>query len=160
MRIYIGTRRIRLSHSALRYQIHRGERMKFEMDLLRDLLIYIEEKADRPISELDGVDLEGWTPEQVAYHVVLAEEDGLIRAIIDQLPDDDDPDSSHVAYSIQRLTSRGHELLGNIREARHWKAIRSGVEKAGTFTIGAMARFAEAYVTMKAKELIGWPEGQ
>lgn len=129
--------------------------MKLEMDLLRDLLLYVEEHANRPVSEIEDISLDGWQPDEVAYHVILAEEDGLIKAVIEMLPDDTDLALTHVVYTVQRLTSRGHELLGAIREPRHWKVIKDGSKKAGLATIGAIVSFAEAYVKAKANQYLG-----
>lgn len=129
--------------------------MKLEMELLRDLLLHVEEHAKRPISDIESIELNGWSEDQVAYHVILAEEDGLIRARIDHLPDDEDPELTYVAYNVHRLTSRGHELLGTIREPKHWKAIKDGSKKAGLATIGALVSFGEAYVKAKANEYLG-----
>lgn len=146
MRITIETRAVDHGHNAIRFRLRRGIDMKLEMDLLRDLLLYVEEKATRPESDLENIDLSGWTADQVAYHVVLAQEDGLIKATIDELPGDGDPEETYIAYTVHRLTSRGHELLGIIREAKHWRLLKQGASKAGVATVGALFSMGQAYL--------------
>ncbi|MBB4002648.1 hypothetical protein GGR03_001723 [Aurantimonas endophytica] len=123
--------------------------MKLELDLLRELLLYVEEKADRPVSALEDITIEGWTREQIAYHVIIAAEDGLIKAIIDDVPDTEDPDIVNVAYIVNRLTGRGHEMLGVIRAPKHWRWIKAQSSKVGVATVGALFKLGQDYVKME-----------
>ncbi|MHA6641337.1 DUF2513 domain-containing protein [Mesorhizobium sp. A623] len=131
--------------------------MKLEPDLLRDLLLHIEEHATEVHCEMGEISLAGRADKEVTYHVVRAEEAGLIQATIEGLPDDDDPMVTHIDYSVHSLTFRGHELLGAIRTPKHWKVIKEGSKKAGIATVGAIFSFAEAYVKAKAGEYLGLP---
>lgn len=129
--------------------------MKFEMDLLRELLLHVEETASRPYSDLEDIVLDGWTNDKITYHVVLAAEDGLLKATVDSLPDDEDPATRHVTYSVHRLTSKGHELLGSIREPAAWSAVKGGVNKVGAVTLSVMSAIAQAYLKQKVAEYSG-----
>lgn len=131
--------------------------MKLEPDLLRELLLHIEEHATEVYSQMEKISLAGWSDKQVTYHVVRAEEAGLIQATIESLPDDTDPMFTHMDYNVHSLTFRGHELLGVIRTPAHWKLIKEGSKKAGIATVGAIFSFAEAYVKSKASEYLGLP---
>jgi hypothetical protein len=131
--------------------------MKLNLDLLRQLLLYVEENATRVHSELEDIRIEGWTAEEVAYHVVLAASDDLIKATVDSIPDDDDPMLVHTSYSVHRLTMRGHDFLGSIREPSNWEAIKAGTRKVGAFTVGAAVDVAKAFVKMKIADVMGVP---
>lgn len=120
--------------------------MKLEVDLIRDLLLFVEVNAARPVSHLESIALEGWSEDQIAYHIILAEEDGLIKALVDEVPGNDDPENIYVTYTINRLTSRGHELLGVVRQPKHWRIIKAGAAKAGVATIGALFSLGQAYM--------------
>lgn len=134
-----------------------GRDLKLEMDLLRDLLLYVEENADRPYCDLEDIELEGWSEDQITYHVVMAAEDGLIKATVDSLPDEDEPRILHIVYSVHRLTMRGHNFLGSIVEPSNWEAIKGGAKKMGVVTIDAAVDLAKAFVKAKAAEYVGLP---
>lgn len=134
-----------------------GRDLKLEMDLLRELLLYVEEKADRPYCDLTDIELKGWTEDQITYHVIMAAEDGLIKATVDGIPDDEDPAIVHMDYSVHRLTMRGHNLLGSIVEPGNWEAIKVGAKKAGAVTVSLLYKVAEAYVMQKVSQATGLP---
>jgi hypothetical protein len=136
---------------------YREANMKLDMDLLREILIYVEENATRVHSDLHDIQIEGWTGEEVAYHVVLAAGDDLIKASIDKLPDDEDPVIVHTNYSVHRLTMRGHDFLGAVREQSNWEAVKAGTRKMGAVTVGAAVEFTKAFVRAKISEITGVP---
>lgn len=129
--------------------------MRLQMDLVRDLLLYIEENAKRPVDDLEDISLPNWREDDIAYHVVLLEEAGLVAATINTIPDSDDPSLVEVLYSVRRLTFNGHEFLNTVREPEQWGIVKEGAKKAGAYTLGAIARIAEAYVSMKINSVLG-----
>lgn len=132
-----------------------GADMKFNAEILRELLLYVEEHATRPYSEVEDVTLDGRSQDDVTYHVVLAEEDGLIKATMDMLPDDTNPELVHVGYSIHRLTANGHEFLGSVREDDNWTTIKDAARKAGAVTVGAFTSVAETVIKQKIAQVLG-----
>ncbi|MVA50947.1 DUF2513 domain-containing protein [Agrobacterium vitis] len=104
MHVVDATFRRYLSGNFPRYCKVRVADMKLEIDLLREVLLFVEEKAARPLNEIEQVSIPGYEDAAVAYHIILAEEAGLLVAQIDTLPDTDDDAVLHVGYSIQRLT--------------------------------------------------------
>jgi hypothetical protein len=135
----------------------KGRDLKLEMDLLRELLLYVEEKADRPYCDLENIKIDGWSEDQITYHVIMAAEDGLVKATVDGIPDDDDPAIVHMDYSVHRLTMRGHNFLGSIQEPGNWEAIKGGAKKAGAVTVNLLYKVAEAYVMQKVSQATGLP---
>lgn len=155
MRVIVRTGAPHRAHTTIRFQLREGIGVKLEMDLIRDLLLYVEKHAERPESDLENIELKGWSQDQVAYHVILAKEDGLLKATVEKIPDDKDPIITHVGYTVHRLTPRGHELLGVIRVPKHWRTIKDGSKKAGVATIGALVSYGEAYAKVKINEYLG-----
>lgn len=119
---------------------------QLNLDLLRALLLHVEEKAVRPHSNLKNIQISGWTGERIAYHVALAKMAGLIKASITELPDEQNNGAMHIAYSVHRLTMNGHELLGAVRSERGWSAVKDSVRKVGIITCGAVAEAAKAHL--------------
>jgi hypothetical protein len=54
--------------------------MKRNMDLIRDILFLLEEKAD-PEDWLRPEDVNGYTKEEVGYHIKLMYDAGIIEAV-------------------------------------------------------------------------------
>ncbi len=95
--------------------------MKRDMDLVRRLLLETEAMP------LDGavVTIEGHTEEEIAYHILLLKEAGLVDAI-------DLSSEQGIDWRPTRLTWAGHEFLDAARDDRRWeKAKTVMVEKAG-----------------------------
>ena len=134
-----------------------GGDVKLDPDLMRDFLLYVEEKADRPISALEDIHLPGYSAESIAYHVVLAAEAGFIKAQLAADPDTDDPDVAHVSYIVERLTYRGHELIEAARLPDNWQRIKSLAATVGSKGADALFEAGKAVIAQKIKEHLGLP---
>lgn len=60
-------------------------------------------------------------------------------------------------YSVHRLTSRGHELLGSVRDEGAWRFVKETSRKVGAVTLNAVFGIAEGYVKMKIIQALGIP---
>lgn len=102
--------------------------MKRDMDLVRKILIAVEESEDENIElERLGDDLD-----RVHRHVALMKEFGLVDATI--IPGGDGPEEKIVLCQVKRLTWKGHEFLEKARDESIWeKAKRICMEKPGGF---------------------------
>lgn len=101
--------------------------MKRNWDLIRDILIKLDEKKPDK-HELSSKDFETTIQPQVVYQVELLEEAGLIDARIIKSTDGTD-------FMAFRLTWEGHELLDAIRSDNIWsKTKESFVTKGLTMT--------------------------
>jgi len=123
--------------------------MKLEVDLVRQLLLHIEEHATRPISDLDSIKIDSWTRDQIDYHIVLLEEAGLIEADLENLSDHNDPDVLYVSYNVHRLTYKGHELLETIRDDSVWRVVKEKARTVGAVTLPVVAQIGGAYIKTK-----------
>ncbi len=98
--------------------------MKRDMDLVRSILLEVEEK---PPSDHGWVDIkvEGYTPEEIWYHVKILDEAGLIKAHdLSSFRSDE--------WKPERLTWEGHEFLESSRDKNRWeKAKKIMADKVG-----------------------------
>ena len=103
--------------------------MKRDMDLFRALLLEIEKLPAN--GKWTGIEVEGYSPEEVAYHIRLAQDAGFIIAKF--LVDEAD------IFMVERLTYTGHEFLDAARQDTLWqKAKEIVLSNAGTLTVEAL----------------------
>jgi hypothetical protein len=94
--------------------------LKRDMDLIRTILIKIESDNNTTISKV--VNLDGYDPVEVSYHVKL-----LIEA---RLIDGDNMFADNTGpYRARCLTWDGHEFILSVRDDAIWNNIRSKVKK-------------------------------
>ena len=99
--------------------------MKRDFDLIRQLLIFFEEKQSPQHIEVPPID--GYDELTIKYHLVLLHDTGLLRC---------EPvrssTSERVIYVLPfDLTWEGHEFLAKVRNEGVWKKIRSAVASKG-----------------------------
>jgi len=96
--------------------------MKRDMDLLRQILVQVE---DHPF-DMGMVELrfDGRSKAEIAYHVKLAQQAGLVEAI--DLSTSNGPDIRPTS-----LTWHGHEFLEAARDETRWKKAKSIMKKKG-----------------------------
>ena len=76
--------------------------MKRDLDLIRHILLEIEKEPYT--GDILQLDIEGYTPEQINYHILLLADAGLIEVM----------EASYLgrrAFAPIRLTWEGHEFL-------------------------------------------------
>lgn len=129
--------------------------MKFEPELLRDILLHVEEAATRAHADIDEIDLPQWGDEAIAYHVKLAMQDRLLDCTLASIPDDEDEAITHLSYSIHGITADGHRLIETIRDPVHWRMIKEGAAKVGNLGLTTLIQFAGAWVKLKITEKTG-----
>ncbi|MCX7779641.1 MAG: DUF2513 domain-containing protein [Negativicutes bacterium] len=102
--------------------------MKLDLDLMRKILLTIEEKAvfGTYLSLKDLTDDPAEHP-KYAYHVMLLLDDDLIVTAQAPLLGLGYPD-----YPIERLTMKGHNFLNNIRDDTVWRKVKDVLIKVGS----------------------------
>ncbi len=114
--------------------------MRMEIDLIRDLLLKIEECNDR--DGLGHVDIPGYSQDQIAYHVYLLSDAGFIKAVF--------CDSSTIpeAYVILGLSWDGQNFLKNVQSNTIWNQVKERAgQLGGEASIMILGRLAEAFVS-------------
>lgn len=124
--------------------------MKRDMDLVRDLLLAIENDPNfdgmRQLMPDEPSDL-GITEhsfEEVAYHLTMLIEKGLlVGKPTMQMP------------IISKLTWQGHDFLDSVRDPVIWRETKEGAKKAGGFTIELLVALAKGLIKKKIEEHTG-----
>lgn len=88
--------------------------MKRDMELVRQILLQIESSTGDDIA---NILIKGCSSEEIAYHVYLLNDAGLIEAKIFYSMDSVKPDD----YAIFRITWAGHDFLDASRDEGLWK---------------------------------------
>jgi hypothetical protein len=96
--------------------------MKRDMDLIRRILLDVEEKAgSNPIKSFD-LAIPGYSPEVVSHHVLLLQQAGLLTAV---------NFSSSDGFDVRpkALTWDGHEFLASARNDTVWNKVKDQVKE-------------------------------
>lgn len=127
--------------------------MKRNMDLIRVLLLKLESIEARPgdvfLFHLDDQDLriEGYTAEQIYYHMDLLEEAGFIVGANGAKPMD--------GHIFQRLSYSGHDFVDSVRSDEVWNRTKKGVEEAGGFTLDLLKDLAKGFIRKQIADKTG-----
>src|SRR5580658_3094256 len=100
--------------------------MKRDMELVREILVRVEEL---PLGGIHHISVEGYSREEIVYHVMLLDEAGLIEA-------EDCSSNDGIDWLPRRLTYAGHEFLDSARSTKVWQEAKSWMLKTtGVLTI-------------------------
>jgi Hypothetical protein (DUF2513) len=113
--------------------------MKRDMDLVRELLLKLEaEPLDGDLYSVDpdGFGISDRTHEEIAYHMVLLIDGGLL---------DGERDLSGM-FVARKLTWGGHDFLDSVRDPKIWRMTKEHAKKAGGFTIEILAGIAKGII--------------
>ena len=111
-----------------------------DLDLIRAVLLAVE--ADDQPDHWTTIDVPGYSPEEVSYHVKILAQAGLIEA----------QDVSSLAQFDWRpvsLTWQGHEFLDVARDDTRWnRAKETLLDKIGTIGFGALQQLLNLSVKL------------
>lgn len=124
--------------------------MRRDMDLLRSLLLKLETITDKANSvfvfQYNELAIDGYTDDQVAYHLDLAVEAGLI---------DQGGNGAMNRFMFRRLTWDGHDFVDSVRDDDVWQKSRKGALAAGGWSLELISDLAKGFIRKKASELTG-----
>lgn len=121
--------------------------MKRDPDLIRKLLIHLEEKPDDKI--ITELELEGHDKNEVMYHFILMDQAGLIRCEREVSTTTSDRVIRVYPFS---LTWQGHEFLEASRNETLWnKAKELIMQKSGALSLDVL----KALLISMAKDSVG-----
>jgi hypothetical protein len=91
--------------------------------------------------------IHGYSDDQIAYHLSLLRENGLI----------DSPGSQPLdgGITFRSLTWWGHDFLDAVRDPEIWRKTRKGVEATGSFTFELVKELAKGFIKTKIEEHTG-----
>ena len=114
--------------------------MKRDMDLVRQILLAIEEAPGfAPTLQIDG-----YTDEQIGYHVIIMIEASLIHGA----DVTGDGDSGPMGIP-SRLTWRGHEFIDAARDPSRWQQAKDAIGTIGGASIPVWISLLTAYMKQK-----------
>ncbi len=124
--------------------------MRRDMDLLRLLLLKLETIHDEADSiylySYEELQIDGFTTDQVAYHLDLAVEAGLI---------DQGGNGAMSEFMFRRLTWSGHDFADAVRDDEIWRKTRQGATAAGGFSLDLLKDLAKGFIRKKVAEHTG-----
>jgi hypothetical protein len=124
--------------------------LKLDLDLIRELLIRLE-KLSAPSQEIflrsdaEEVTVEGYTPEQIEYHLIQMADAGLI--VVTRF-------TAEGTCHFQRLSWSGHQYLESVRDPKIWRLTKTGAQKIGVGAFEAVWDLAKAYGKHVAREVL------
>ena len=123
------------------------------MDLIRELLLRLESLPIEPGSIHifyagdDELRIDGFSDDQVSYHLSLIDEAGLIDAGTAAQPIS--------GFMFSRLSWAGHDFLDSIRDPEVWTKTKRGAEAAGGFTVDLLKDLAKGFIRKQVEEYTG-----
>ena len=101
--------------------------MKRDIDLVRDILLSIEDGKDADGRGFMRLNIPGRSREEVSYHVGLLYEAGLVEAANSSTLDG-------YEWQPKRLTWRGRQFLDSARDESSWERAKKELRKTGNFS--------------------------
>jgi len=126
--------------------------MKRDMDLVRDLLLYFEAKADPSIIRPGDVELPGYDQHLVHYHIILICEAGLLTC--ERMESSTTPSRLIEALPFG-LSWKGHEFLDAARNEGLWNQAKQLLKRQG-ITVGF--GLLQALLMSLSKQYLQLPE--
>lgn len=130
--------------------------MKLNNDLIRDILLTIEEYTgyEKPVSFYKPYEAEenthplikDYSKEEFFYHLKQCEMSGLIKIMLET------GEYTTVSY----LTPLGHEFLENIRSNTVWNKTKSISKKLGLKSLDAVIKISTSVITEIIKQELGY----
>ncbi|WFN34551.1 DUF2513 domain-containing protein [Methanogenium sp. S4BF] len=99
--------------------------MKRDMDLVRKILRSVDVNEDE--GAISGMQIDGYSHEEIAYHVMLLKEANIIRANIVCAEGSKIPEG----YAIYSITREGYAFLDAFSNERRWKKAQSLIGDIG-----------------------------
>jgi hypothetical protein len=125
--------------------------MTRDMELIRELLLKLESISTasavfhiKPDDE--EVAVEGYSPDQIEYHLDLLRERDLIEC----------PGSQPmIGITYRRLTWEGHDFLDAVRDPEIWHKTKKGAVAMGSFTFDLVKELAKGLIKKKIEDHTG-----
>ena len=124
--------------------------MKRDIDLVRSILIYVENAAD----EVDAREMatERWPIETVAYHVRLMAHHGLV----DVSRDARGMNGNTIELTVAGITWDGQDYLDSIREPKVWGRVKEALAgTVGSTTLDVVRQTASMVALAMVREGLG-----
>lgn len=114
--------------------------MKLNPDLIRDILLTVEEKCDfdngmEYLVNQNHFDLlKKYPHDEITYHIRQCDDNELICGVHYY--------ENGQNIIIRDLTPRGHEFISNIRDSGNWYRIKNHAKSIGSFSLNTLQQIA------------------
>ncbi len=119
--------------------------MKRDMELVRKLLLHIEEEHVYDTIASSDITIEGYSESQIGYHLHIMAAGGLIDAKEAPAFGDD-----MYYLEVEGITWYGHEFLDSVRDEGVWSGVKSALKPIGSASFEVIKNLAVALI---AKQL-------
>ncbi|KAF0231288.1 MAG: hypothetical protein FD175_1157 [Beijerinckiaceae bacterium] len=123
--------------------------MKRDMDLIRLLLIEIEEKALEPYAGLQGLEVEGFPSSQINYNLDILIKSGMIEGEVQIYF------GGESTHFIQGITWLGHDFLDDIRDPDLWAKTKNGANQIKSWSIETIKEIVKGLIKKQVEEYTG-----
>ena len=116
--------------------------MKRDMDLIRDILLHVEEDETLTGSRFktfDSKDFAGHSDDEITYHVDLLFEAGLV----------DGSPNLHPLPAISKLTWQGHEFIAATKDPQIWASVKERLRGLPDIAMSLIAEIGKAEIKKK-----------
>ncbi len=130
--------------------------MTRDMDLIRELLLKLEAIPMRSGAIIniwldknnpeEEFQIDGFTAEQIEYHLHLIDEAGLIIG---------SGSRPRMGINFKSLTWDGHDFLDSIRSPEVWRQTKSGALEVGGLTFDLVKDLAKGYIKKQIEDKTG-----
>ncbi|GAB7015220.1 DUF2513 domain-containing protein [Methanogenium cariaci] len=99
--------------------------MKHDMNLIRNILRSVDANEDK--DAISGIQIKGNSHQEIAHHVMLLNEAGIIKAEIQC----DEGSNIPTEYEIYAITREGYAFLDAFADDRRWKKANTMIGDIG-----------------------------
>lgn len=120
--------------------------MKRDMELIRQILFYVEENYTPGQEWVRQITIEGYDQESINEHVKLAYENGFFQKIHTISV------CGGVSYWVGNLSNEGYDFLDRIRDDSVWKRTKEAITQKGLpMMANTIKAIASAFITAAAE---------
>ncbi|USK91502.1 DUF2513 domain-containing protein [Rossellomorea marisflavi] len=120
--------------------------MKRDMELVRKILFSLENSNNT--SKWALIQIDGYRPNEVSYHLKLLSQAGLVEA-------KDLDNGVHSIWVAKSLTWDGHEFLASIDDDTVWAKVKGGIKSKGLELGQISFGVLKEYAKMELKKTLG-----
>lgn len=117
------------------------------MDLVRKILGVLSAKGQ--VAQTVSVEIEGYSKEEIVYHLVLMEEAGLVDGV------NMSTHSEGADYKPRRLTWSGHDFLDAAKDDTRWEQAKKIAGELGGVTFQMFRQILVSLLEQQVQKMTG-----
>lgn len=117
--------------------------MKLDLDLIRDILLWIEQNQEVAHDDIDDIPLPGRGHHEISYHVARLANEGFIDATTQRVGGTE-PGEIFQLYTVHAIEWRGHDLLEHLRDKAVMDRAKGLLRAAGVKTMSELFKALQA----------------